>query len=390
MKKQKAVKMFTGFVLGLVICVGLAVPVFAGGYEEGQTRLDVIVIDYRGGHNWQNAFVHTGRVGIPNVEIDVYVDGSLFETIVTRRHGTASAHISYTDETVVELRIVQAEGFHFDTEKILIDITDSHGIVRHPFILQPIDPELPLGGEELTWIFGSIIVEEYNPDAEFAAGIAGAEVNVYVNGELIKTVTTDESSMSFMDIILPSSVVGPSVEFQIVRADGFQFDSEKVSAELRSENTADARSDNLFSFRDVTWSLHPIEDSIQQPSLPANLDTATRTLRFAIGSTTFTDNNANHTLEAAPFIQNDRTMVPLRIIGEALGATDLAHNAGVITFNINGQAFTMTVGQELPGNMGTPVIVEGRTFVPLAFIISEMGATARWDSSARAAYIYIG
>ena len=114
-----------------------------------------------------------------------------------------------------------------------------------------------------------------------------------------------------------------------------------------------------------------------------------RVLRFEIGSTVFTDSGVRHTLEAAPFIADDRTMVPLRVIGEALGATSLAHNAGVITFNINGQAFTMTVGDMLPGNMGVPVIVEGRTFVPLAFIVNEMGAEARWDRSARAAYIYI-
>ena len=126
--------------------------------------------------------------------------------------------------------------------------------------------------------------------------------------------------------------------------------------------------------------------NIQPPSTPT---TAAHTLRFAIGSTTFTDNGVSRTLEAAPFIANDRTMVPLRVIGEALGATDLAFDAGVITFNINGQAFTMTVGQALPGNMGTPEIRAGRTFVPLAFIVNEMGATARWDSGARAAYIYI-
>ena len=117
---------------------------------------------------------------------------------------------------------------------------------------------------------------------------------------------------------------------------------------------------------------------------------STRTLRFAIGNTNFTDNGILQSLEAAPFIQNDRTMVPLRVIGEALGATNMSFNAGVITFNINGRAFTMTVDQPLPNNMGIPIIVEGRTFVPLAFIINEMGATARWDGTARAAYIYIG
>ena len=142
------------------------------------------------------------------------------------------------------------------------------------------------------------------------------------------------------------------------------------------------------AFDDALAQVPETPPATEQPP-PAQPPTA-RTLRFAIDSPTFTDNGANRTLEAAPFIAYDRTMVPLRVIGEALGATDLAHNAGVITFNIGSQAFTMTVGQQLPGNMGIPVIIAGRTFVPLAFIVDEMGATARWDRDARAAYVYIG
>jgi len=115
-----------------------------------------------------------------------------------------------------------------------------------------------------------------------------------------------------------------------------------------------------------------------------------RVLRFAIDNTTFTDNGVNYTLEAAPFIAQDRTMVPLRVIGEALGATDLDLTDGIVTFNINGQAFSMTINQPLPNDMGTPVIVADRTFVPIVFIIEEMGALARWCGDARAAYIYIG
>ena len=87
-----------------------------------------------------------------------------------------------------------------------------------------------------------------------------------------------------------------------------------------------------------------------------------RVLRFAIGSTIFTSNDATYTLEAAPFIADGRTMVPLRVISEALGATDLAFNEGVITFNINGQSFTMTIGESLPGDMGIPIIVTEADF----------------------------
>jgi len=132
-----------------------------------------------------------------------------------------------------------------------------------------------------------------------------------------------------------------------------------------------------------------ISSLVAEGLAPVAEDASSRILRFAIGSTTFTINGERHTLEAAPFITSGRTMVPLRVIGEALGATDLTFRAGVISLNLHGQTITMTVGEPLPGGWGTPMIVSGRTFVPLAYIVNEMGATARWDSSARAAYIYV-
>jgi len=39
--------------------------------------------------------------------------------------------------------------------------------------------------------------------------------------------------------------------------------------------------------------------------------------------------------------------------------------------------------------MGTPMIVDGRTFVPLGYIATAIGATPRWDGDANAAYIYV-
>ena len=119
------------------------------------------------------------------------------------------------------------------------------------------------------------------------------------------------------------------------------------------------------------------------------VNSAARTLRFVIDSITYTDNGESRTLDAAPFIAYDRTMVPLRVIGEALGATDMDFDDGIITFNIDGLDFIMTIGQQLAGNMGVPVIVADRTFVPLAFIVTELGAEVYWDIEARAAYVFI-
>jgi len=114
-------------------------------------------------------------------------------------------------------------------------------------------------------------------------------------------------------------------------------------------------------------------------------------LRFVIGQTTFTNNSVAGTLDAAPFIQNGRTMVPLGVIVQALGATNVNFDNAtqVVSFTVDGVDFALTIGEALPGGMGTPVLVQSRTFVPLAYISLAIGAQVRWDSTNRAAYVYI-
>ena len=115
-------------------------------------------------------------------------------------------------------------------------------------------------------------------------------------------------------------------------------------------------------------------------------------LRFVIDNTTFTNRGTPNTLEAAPFLANGRTMVPLRVIIEALGATDIVFvdtPVRTVSFVLNNQTISMVIDQPLPNNMGTPVIIANRTFVPLRYVIDEMGADVLWDDKSRAAYVYI-
>jgi len=99
--------------------------------------------------------------------------------------------------------------------------------------------------------------------------------------------------------------------------------------------------------------------------------------------------------EAAPYIKNGRTMVPLRLIAEAFGATvewipetrginitlDLdsaKHTIGLQVGNptaiVDGEVFALDVA---------PEIVNGRTFVPIRFIAEAFGADVGWDSLTR-------
>jgi len=134
--------------------------------------------------------------------------------------------------------------------------------------------------------------------------------------------------------------------------------------------------------------LPPARPGLLPVELPPPPISLAHVMRFTIDSTTFIDGGIHRTLDAAPFIAQDRTMVPLRVIMEAMGATDLTLTGSVVTFNLRGTGFTMTIGQPLPNNLGTPVIVADRTFVPIQYVINEVGALSRWDGSARAAYIY--
>ncbi len=94
-------------------------------------------------------------------------------------------------------------------------------------------------------------------------------------------------------------------------------------------------------------------------------------------------------LDVSPQVVNGRTLVPLRAIFEALGAS-VEWNAAdqSITATKEGQVLTLTVGSSTALNNGTtvqldtpPQIIDGRTLVPLRFVSENMGAEVGWDAS---------
>ena len=119
------------------------------------------------------------------------------------------------------------------------------------------------------------------------------------------------------------------------------------------------------------------------------IDVAPAAARFVIGSLEYSMNGTVSSFEAAPFIDNNRTMIPLRLIGEVLGATfDWDGDARVVTMYLDGASLTLTIGQPLPDGMGAAVIVNNRTFVPMRYVTETLGATVRWDEDAQAVYVY--
>jgi len=100
--------------------------------------------------------------------------------------------------------------------------------------------------------------------------------------------------------------------------------------------------------------------------------------------------------DAEPFIdENSRTQVPIRFVGEALGANvSWDGSTKRVTITLNGKKVVLQIGNknyEVNGQqkqMDTVALLkESRTFVPVRFVSEALGATVKWNANIRTVYI---
>lgn len=117
----------------------------------------------------------------------------------------------------------------------------------------------------------------------------------------------------------------------------------------------------------------------------------------AAGISIFVDGTQLKT-DVAPFIQNDRVMIPFRALFEGLGATvNWDGERRAVTGSRSGREVRLTIGSNTayvnnaPQALDVPAaIVGGSTFVPLRFVGEALGATVQWDSANSAVRITLG
>lgn len=86
--------------------------------------------------------------------------------------------------------------------------------------------------------------------------------------------------------------------------------------------------------------------------------------------------------DAAPVIQNSRTLVPIRFITESLGGA-VAWNgeSKEVTLLLDGKEIKMTLGKTLEKYGVAPVIMDSRTYVPVRFVADALGAQTSWNEA---------
>jgi len=115
-------------------------------------------------------------------------------------------------------------------------------------------------------------------------------------------------------------------------------------------------------------------------------------VQITIGSTKATINFKQVVLDQPPIIENGRTLVPFRFIGEALGAKigwDPVKKT--VSYVLGNKNIVLTIGSVTAIVNGAKTILDvapkilptGRTVVPLRFVSENIGAKVDWNSTTR-------
>ena len=168
--------------------------------------------------------------------------------------------------------------------------------------------------------------------------------------------------------------------------EGYELDKITAKDKDGKEVKLKAEKDGTYSFTMPKGGV-TVDTTFKQAEGAANTDkpaAATKTIILQIGSTAVLVDDQAIINDVAPVIRNDRTLVPIRVITEALGG-QVAWNeaAKEVTLTVNGKEIKMTIGKALEKYGVAPVIIGGRTFVPVRFVADELGAVTTWDDATK-------
>ena len=176
--------------------------------------------------------------------------------------------------------------------------------------------------------------------------------------------------------------------------DGKVFDY-LTSVEGGSYEDKDVRKDTTYYYRAYSHREEQVGEPSEIVSAAVGAAVTGVELKMTLGKTTYMVNGGQKTMDVAPIVRNDRTMLPVRYVAEALGAeiawdgatstatvktadTEIRITVGATTATVNGQSVTLD----------SPAFIENsRTYMPVRFVAETLGATVAWDGATSTATI---
>lgn len=178
------------------------------------------------------------------------------------------------------------------------------------------------------------------------------------------------------------------------------YEVPKITLPVRPVRRSLLSTDLILPGPDDTAEVPPVYTPLRTIPAPSTLvetpsaANGTATIQFYLGQASYMVNGQNQIMDATPIIVGGRMLLPVRYVAEPLGATTL--------WNEESRKVTITLGDKMievwidnnaarvnglekpidPDDATVkPVIVSGRTMLPLRFIAENLGCDVKWNES---------
>lgn len=198
-------------------------------------------------------------------------------------------------------------------------------------------------------------------------------------------VSTGKTENGKISVTPAKAEAGAKVTIKATPDSGYQLDKVTVKDKDNSNVKLTKVNDNEYTFTMPKGKVSVDATFVQKDAADDNSAAEkSKAIKLQIGSRIVNVDNEAVIYDTAPVIRNDRTLVPIRIVTETLGGkVDWNGVTKEVTLNIDGKEIKMTIGKTLEKYGVAPVIIDGRTFVPVRFVADELGATVAWDDATK-------
>ena len=226
-----------------------------------------------------------------------------------------------------------------------------------------------------------VTITEKATDAETLAGLAAIDaVNRQLAGTLYTVGTTNNGQKTgdaYQQYKIAVDISGVSLtDAQKAKLSGAYYDpAAMIWKNLGGELSADGKTFTFYSSNAGDHTVMVSNNLIK--------------LVFTIGASEYFLNGQSKTNDVAPFIRDGRTLIPVRVVAESLGAEVYwDQDTRTVTVTKDDKTVSLVIDQPLPNAMGTPVILSDRSFVPIRYLAIILECNIFWDNTTRSVTVF--
>lgn len=333
---------------------------------------------------------------------DEFVEENFVQDVHFKVHGLPSglsAQMTRLDNNHLRLQLIGNAERHepADSDHFTMEFTDAALVSGDASSLSFIAPLAWVvafsNPSTMTWS-GGTFVESADND-----GSVDTVLTVTLGGDSADTFSSAPGVMDASFYTCTNIPAGLNAEVTVINDSTAEI---RLTGEASAHAAADSITDLGITFRNAAFtagnagaiagsSRNDLSVTFADPSeaeeeeeVPAGV-----TATFKLGSSSYTVNGINYSMDVATFATQNRTFVPVRYLGYALGLQD----SGIIWNGSSGQVnlsngttnVTLQMGSMWITTNGTgqmmdvePLAQNGRVFLPARWVAEAFGATANW------------